>query len=111
MNQAGSESNSPDSATNRAPQATAGGSVSYDAFREHLALVIGRPTSDFADRYKPLCLAHWDEIELADLFMAVEDMNPFFALPEDLTPEDASLDDLFYFCTIMGGGHLRRDKL
>jgi hypothetical protein len=49
-----------------------------------------------------------DEVAWAGLLLAIEEINPFFDLPEQLGIDDVTLADLHYFCCIMTTGHQER---
>jgi hypothetical protein len=84
----------------------AGSRPSFDAFRALLGSVVGvaperlRP-SDRLGREVPL-----DELSLAQLVLAIQDVNPYFELPRQLKVHDITVADLHHFCCVMSAGHL-----
>jgi hypothetical protein len=47
-----------------------------------------------------------DELSWAGLIAAVESLNPYFSLPDQVEPTDVTLDDLYHFYRTMDAGHL-----
>lgn len=46
-----------------------------------------------------------DELSLARLVMAIQDVNPHFDLPSQLDVRDVTLADLHHFASVMSAGH------
>lgn len=47
-----------------------------------------------------------DELSLVRVLQAVLDLNPYFALPDQMDVEDVTVGDLHHFCCVMGPGHI-----
>jgi hypothetical protein len=46
-----------------------------------------------------------DELSMAQLVVAIQDVNPYFDLPRQLDVADITLADLHHFCCVMSAGH------
>jgi hypothetical protein len=86
-------------------QAWRGRPASFEEFGTLVASVLGVAP----DRLRPTdCLVRdvdVDEVSLSQLVLAIQDVNPYFALPDQVEVHDVSLADLYHFCCVMDVGH------
>jgi hypothetical protein len=85
------------------------GDEAGDTFRAVAAAALGMPVGELWPGGAPLGAVAADEVQLFTLVMALEELNPAFHVPEQLDLRDASLDDLFHFCSVMDEGHHPED--
>ena len=49
-----------------------------------------------------------DELSLVTLVLTVQDMNPYFDIPDQMDVNDLSILDLYHFYDVMWHGHIER---
>jgi hypothetical protein len=78
-------------------------------FRARIAEALGITVEALWPGGTPLGRATGDEVALFDIVAAVEGINPSFRVPDQLDLRDATLDDLYHFCSVMRREHLEAD--
>ncbi len=46
-----------------------------------------------------------DEVALFELVLLLQEINPYFRLPDQVDPLSLTIDDLLHFVRVMGAGH------
>lgn len=52
-----------------------------------------------------------DELSLAQLVLAIQTLNPYFQIPDQMAIHEISLDDLYHYYWVMDDGHVERSDV
>jgi hypothetical protein len=79
---------------------------SFEELRVLLGPVLGVPPERLRPTDRLVEDVALDELSLAQLVLAIQDVNPHFDLPGQLDVRDITMADLHHFCCVMGPGHV-----
>jgi len=84
------------------------GVPSFDEFVALVAPALGVAPGDLGPHRRLGADIPVDELSLSQLVLAIQELNSYFDLPDQLDLEDVTVADLHHFCTVMGPGHQER---
>lgn len=80
-------------------------SPSFEELAARLAPVVGVPPERLHPTDRLVHDVELDELSMAQLVLAIQDVNPYFDLPPQLDVAEITLADLHHFCCVMSAGH------
>lgn len=78
----------------------------HGRFLEAMAEVLRRPVEELGGGIRPLGELELDEVDLFRMASRIEQVNPYFRMPDQLDLEDSTVDDWHHFACIIGHGHV-----
>jgi hypothetical protein len=80
--------------------------VDFDTFCELVAGFAGVAAERVKASESFLTDLHLDELSLATMLFALQDLNPYFELPDQMATSDLTVRDVYHYYRTMTRGHV-----